>query len=147
MIFFANPLNKLFQESVWRIILRKYILGFKELIPGGWESLIKVTGLLFGRFKLNTQGRPMWVWLKLQVFFVPELANIVTFHSKHQTKICNLHPKARRRASRHIYIGVLNDLNCGLQWRRQLPAVCFFSPSFQIKRIEGRVVAEISSSC
>ena len=67
MIFFANSLNKLFQESVWRIILRKYILGFKELMPGGWESLIKVTGLLFGRFKLNTQGRPMWVWLKLNL--------------------------------------------------------------------------------
>ena len=68
-------------------------------MPGGWESLIKVTGLLFGRFKLNTQGRPMWVWLKLNLtprgdfcvvsvrYFVPELANIVTFHSKHQTKI------------------------------------------------------------
>ena len=72
----------------------------------------------------------------------------MTFHSKHQTKICNLHPKARRRASpSHLYwsFSGLNDLNCGLQWRRQLPAVCFFSPSFQIKRIEGRVVAELSS--
>ena len=49
---------------------------------------------------------------------------------------------------RHFYIGVsagLNDLNCGLQWRRQLPAVCFFAPSFQIKRIGDRVVAELSS--
>ena len=36
-------------------------------MPGGWESLIKVTGLLFGRFKLNTQGRPMRVWLKLNL--------------------------------------------------------------------------------
>ena len=72
----------------------------------------------------------------------------MTFHSKHQTKICNLHPKARRRASpSHLYwsFSGLNDLNCGLQWRRQLPAVCFFSPSFQIKRIGGRVVAELSS--
>ena len=34
---------------------------------GGGVSHIKVTGMLVGKFKLNPQGRPMWVWLKLKL--------------------------------------------------------------------------------
>ena len=39
---------------------------------GVWDrgrggSHIKVTGMLVGKFKLNPQGRPMWVWLKLKL--------------------------------------------------------------------------------
>ena len=34
---------------------------------GGGVSHMKVTGMLVGKFKLNPQGRPMWVWLKLQL--------------------------------------------------------------------------------
>ena len=29
--------------------------------------MIKVTGMLVGKLKLNPQGRPMWVWLKLKL--------------------------------------------------------------------------------
>ena len=35
-------------------------------LPRGY-SHIKVTGMLIGKFNLNPQGRPMWVWLKLKL--------------------------------------------------------------------------------
>lgn len=34
---------------------------------GGGVSHIKVTGMLVVKFKLNPQGRPMWVWFKLKL--------------------------------------------------------------------------------
>jgi len=42
--------------------------------------------------------------------------------------------------TRYVYNGVppgLNDLNCGLQWCRQLPAVCFFAPIFKLNGLEA----------
>ena len=38
-----------------------------ELIKTPGYPHIKVTGMLVGKFKLNPQGRPMWVWLKLKL--------------------------------------------------------------------------------
>ena len=87
------------------------------------DSHIKVTEMLVGKFKLNPQGRPMWVWLKVKLtptgdfcvvsvsaFFVNFFMNSTKRYRNGQmswlsmpntlneTKICRLHPKARRRA-------------------------------------------------
>ena len=43
------------------------IKGIGVVTGGGGVSHMKVTGMLVGKFKLNPQGRPMWVWLKLKL--------------------------------------------------------------------------------
>ena len=36
-------------------------------LGGEGDSHIKVTGMLTRKFKLNPYGRPMWVWLNLEL--------------------------------------------------------------------------------
>ena len=52
------------------------LINFKCVIRG--HSHIKVTGMLVGKFILNPQGSPMWMWLKLKL--TPKRAFCVVRH-------------------------------------------------------------------